>query len=72
MSEMKEILAVIRPEKGREAMRAALEAGAQGVTQHRVLGRGKQAGLRYASAAGNGTVVMGYLPKRLVSCVVAA
>jgi nitrogen regulatory protein PII 2 len=71
MSELKEVLAVIRPEKGRETMRAAIEAGAQGVTQHRVLGRGRQAGLRYASAAGDGkAVVMSYLPKRLVSCVV--
>jgi nitrogen regulatory protein PII 2 len=71
--EMKEILAVIRPEKWRDTQRAAMEAGAQGITQHRVLGRGRQAGLKYASATGTGeSVVMSYLPKRLVSCVVPA
>jgi nitrogen regulatory protein PII 2 len=65
---VKEIIAVIRPEKWRDTQRAALAAGASGITQHRALGRGKQAGLRYAS--GTNTVVMGYLPKRVVSCVV--
>ncbi len=73
MAGLKEILAIIRPEKWRDSQRAVMSAGAQGVTQHRVLGRGRQAGLKYASAAGDGkNVVMSYLPKRLVSCIVPA
>lgn len=73
--QMTEILAVIRPEKWRDTQRAVMAAGAQGVTQHRALGRGKQAGLKYAGAEVDGVrtaVVMGYLPKRVVSCVVPA
>lgn len=69
MDELKEVIAVIRPEKWRDTQRAAMEAGAKGVTQHRVLGRGRQAGLKYAGQNGTG-VVMSYLPKRLVSCIV--
>ena len=72
METMKELVAVIRPEKWRETHRAAIEAGATGITQHRALGRGRQAGLRYAAANGGQPVVMGYLPKRLVSCIVTA
>lgn len=71
METMKEILAVIRPEKWRETHRAVIAAGATGVTQHRALGRGRQAGLRYAGTGGQ-PIVMGYLPKRMVSCVVPA
>jgi nitrogen regulatory protein PII 2 len=66
---IKEIVAVIRPEKWRDTQRAAMDAGAQGITQHRVLGRGRQSGLKYAGAQGGAS--MNYLPKRLVSCMVA-
>ena len=48
---------------------ALLAAGVEDVTQHRVLGRGKQRGLRYLRRA-NGEGDMNYLPKRMVVCVV--
>lgn len=73
--QMKEILAIIRPEKWRDTQKAMMAAGAQGLTQHRALGRGKQAGLKYAGAEVDGVrtaVVMGYLPKRVVTCFVQA
>jgi nitrogen regulatory protein PII 2 len=71
---LKEIIAVIRPEKGRATQEAILAAGAAGVSQHRALGRGRQSGLRYLSQGRteNGFITMGYLPKRVLSCVVAA
>ena len=68
---LKEIIAIIRPEKWRATQQAVVAAGALGVSQNRVLGRGRQAGLRYPGVE-NGTVVMGYLPKRMLNCVVPA
>jgi nitrogen regulatory protein PII 2 len=70
---MKEVMAVIRPEKWRDTQRAVMEAGAQGVTQFRVLGRGRQLGLRYTGTTPEtGGILMSYLPKRLVTCIVEA
>lgn len=69
--ELKEVIAIIRPEKWRVTQQAAFSAGAEGASQHRVLGRGRQAGLRYLKA-NQDVVAMGYLPKRYVSFVVAA
>lgn len=68
---MKEIILIIRPEKWRDTQRAAMEAGAQGITQHRALGRGRQSGLFYAGGEGR-TAVMDYLPKRMVTCIIDA
>src|SRR5262245_27440061 len=69
---MKEVVAVIRNEKW-QATRLAIEAvGVEEMVQRRVLGRGRQRGLRYlrrASDAGEGG--MPFLPKRMVTCVVA-
>ena len=66
---MKEVTAFIRPEKWSITYQALIVAGVQDVSQHRVLGRGKQSGLRYlrrtADEAGGG---MPYLPKRMVVC----
>lgn len=68
---MKEVIAIIRPERW-PATREALEAlDLDGLTHHRVVGRGRQRGLRYlrrASDAGEGD--MPYLPKRLLRCLV--
>ena len=66
---LKEITAFIRPEKWSMTYAALLAAGVEDVTQHRVLGRGKQRGLRYLRRA-NGEGDMAYLPKRMVVCVV--
>ena len=66
---MKEITAFIRPEKWSMTYAALLAAGVQDVTQHRVLGRGRQRGLRYLRR-GAGEGEMTYLPKRMVVCVV--
>jgi nitrogen regulatory protein PII len=67
---LKEVTAFIRPEKWSVTYAALLAAGVEDVTQHRVLGRGKQRGLRYLRrGAGEGD--MAYLPKRMVVCVVA-
>ena len=69
--EFKEVIAIIRPEKWRVTQQAVFSAGVQGASQNRVLGRGRQAGLRYLKANREG-VSMGYLPKRQVSFVVPA
>ena len=66
---MKEITAFIRPEKWSLTYAALLAAGVEDVVQHRVLGRGKQRGLRYLRRA-NGEGDMAYLPKRKVVCIV--
>ena len=63
---MKEIIAIIRPEKWRETVSALSALGIEAVTHHRVLGRGGQAGLRYLSHT-KGPSTIRYLPKRLLS-----
>ena len=69
---MKEVIAIIRNEKW-QATREAIETlGVEEMLYCRVLGRGRQRGLRYlrrASDAGEGE--MPYLPKRMVVCLVA-
>ena len=68
---MKEIIAVIRPEKW-EATKKALEALDVHETVHvRVLGRGHQRGLRYLRRPTNGEYEgMEFLPKRMVTWLV--
>ena len=73
MSDMKEIIAVIRPEQWQATQKGIYEAGGTGLTQKRVLGRGQQAGLRYMSMINfDGATTVRYLPKRMVRCVVEA
>ncbi len=68
---MKEIIAVIRPERWKQTRQAIFEGGGTGVTQQRALGRGQQSGLKYLSMLSvDGPETVGYLPKRIVSCVV--
>ena len=69
--ELKEVIAIIRPEKWRATQQAVFSSGVQGASQHRVLGRGRQAGLRYLKP-NRELVAMGYLPKRYISFVVPA
>lgn len=69
---MKQVIAIIRGEKW-QATRDALHAvGVEEMFHHRVLGRGRQRGLRYlrrASESGDGEML--FLPKRMVVCLVA-
>jgi nitrogen regulatory protein PII 2 len=70
---LKEVIAVIRPERWRSTQSSIYLAGGMGVTQKRVLGRGRQAGLSYMSMVKfDGAARLGYLPKRIVRCVVEA
>ena len=81
---MKEVIAIIRPERWHQTSvrvqglclpapqsGAARQAGLSALTHHRVLGRGRERGLRYLprqhAALGVG---VRYLPKRLISWVV--
>ncbi|MPZ49599.1 MAG: nitrogen fixation protein NifHD [Dehalococcoidia bacterium] len=69
---MKEVTAILRPEKWAATREAIQAIGVEELIQHRVIGRGKQRGLRYlrrATDAGEGD--MPYLPKRMVVCLVA-
>jgi nitrogen regulatory protein PII len=71
--EMKEIVAVIRPERWKKTRQAIFDSGGTGITQQRALGRGQQSGLKYLSMLSTDEPqVVGYLPKRIVTCVVQA
>jgi nitrogen regulatory protein PII 2 len=71
--ELLEIVAVIRAERWKQTRQSIFEAGGAGVTQVRVLGRGQQSGLKYLSMLStDAPQTVGYLPKRMVSCAVAA
>ncbi len=68
---MKEVIAIIRPERLYQTKIRLQRLRLSALTHHRVLGRGRERGLRYlprqqaASDAG-----VRYLPKRLISWVV--
>jgi nitrogen regulatory protein PII 2 len=75
---MKEVIAIIRPEKW-QPTREALEAlGVLELAHYRVLGRGRQRGLRYLRRVTRGrdspgtmaAVSVQFLPKRLVSWLI--
>jgi nitrogen regulatory protein PII 2 len=65
---MKEVIAIIRPEKWQATMDAISELDADQICQYRVSGRGKQRGLRYLRPiTGEEVGVMPFLPKRMAS-----
>ncbi len=69
---MNEVIAIIRPDRW-QATQSRLEGlGPPECTQHRVLGRGRERGLRYLSRQGaaEGTGVR-FFPKRMLSWIVA-
>ena len=68
---MKEVIAVIRPERHHETKQRVQRLRLPAFTQHRVLGRGHARGLRYLprQGAAPGTGVR-YLPKRMMSWIV--
>jgi nitrogen regulatory protein PII 2 len=68
---MKEVIAIIRPEAWKATMDAVAEAGLDHVFQFRVMGRGKQRGLRYLRPhSGPELGTMPFLPKRMASWMV--
>ncbi len=68
---MKEVIAIIRPEKWEATREAANALGIQEAVQRRVLGRGRQRGLRYLRPlAGGEEGGMQFLPKRMVEWIV--
>ncbi len=66
---MKEVMAIIRPEKWRATAETLRALRIEDVIQRRVLGRGRQAGLRYLSNTKEPGRIR-YLPKRMLSFVV--
>lgn len=71
---MKEIVAILRPGKDRETKEALGRIGVLTCTSRRVFGRGRQRGLKLTSEPGvdgpSKTVVMRYLPKKMLFVVV--
>ena len=68
---MKEVIAVIRPEKWQETIDAAQAMGLTECSHVRVMGRGKQRGLRYMRPVnGSDDGVMQFLPKRMLTWLV--
>ncbi len=68
---MKEVIAVIRPEKWKSSVDAAHSVGASTYTHQRVMGRGRQRGLRYMRPVnGRDDGVMQFLPKRMLTWAV--
>lgn len=63
---MKEVVAIIRPEKWDLTRKAAFALGVEEISQRRVLGRGRQKGLRYLRP-GAEQGGMQFLPKRMVT-----
>ncbi len=70
---MKEVLAIIRPQKWTETKRRLHALGLPACVQQRVLGRGRERGLQYLPRRGaEAGIGVRYLPKRMVSWVVEA
>ena len=68
---MKEVIAIIRPEKLQETLEAAHAMGLTDCLHLRVMGRGKQRGLRYMRPVnGSEDGVMQFLPKRMLTWLV--
>lgn len=67
----KEVVAVIRPQRWNETRRRVEQLQLQAFTQQRVLGRGRERGLRYLPRRGAVSETgVRYLPKRMVSWIV--
>lgn len=67
----KEIIAVIRPERWNETKRRVEQLHLHAFTQQRVLGRGRERGLRYLPRKGAALeTAVRHLPKRMVSWIV--
>ena len=70
-SRFKEVIAVIRPEQWQKTIDAAQAIGLHECSHVRVMGRGKQRGLRYMRPVNDSDDgVMQFLPKRMLSWLV--
>ena len=67
---VKEIIAIIRPERWAETRQKLAEIGIMASTQHRVYGRGRQTGLRYLKQGAKDMPGVSYIPKRMVHIIV--
>ena len=68
---MKEIIAIIRSDKWQATREAADVVGAEEIMHRRVLGRGRQRGLRYLRPLSGGEEGgMQYLPKRMAEWLI--
>ena len=68
---MKEVIAMIRPEKWLATVDAAINVGAESYIHNRVMGRGRQRGLRYMRPVnGQDDGVMQFLPKRMLTWLI--
>lgn len=66
---MKEIIAIIRPQKWAATKAKLEEIGVMAFTEHRVFGRGRQNGLRYLKPGSIELSGITYIPKRMVHIV---
>lgn len=71
MAHLKEVIAIIRPERWPQTKAQLQRVPLPAFTQQRVLGRGRERGLRYLprTGAAHGMGVR-YLPKRMISWIV--
>lgn len=67
---MKEIIAIIRPNRWQKTKAKLFEEGFTPFTVHRVYGRGRQKGLQYLSKSGEMKEGIRFLPKRMVTLFV--
>ena len=68
---MKEIVAIIRPDKYLSTLEAVMKLGATDCLEQRVLGRGRQGGLRYLRPGSNPVQeTIDFLPKRMLTWLV--
>lgn len=68
---LKELIAIIRPGRAKLTKQKLAEKGFVAYTEERVLGRGKQKGVRYGSEGGpHGKEGISFLPKRTLTLFV--
>ena len=68
---MKEIVAIIRPDKYLSTLEAVMKLGATDCLEQRVLGRGRQGGLRYLRPGSNPVQeTIDFLPKRMLTWLI--
>ncbi|MBI2907810.1 MAG: P-II family nitrogen regulator [Chloroflexi bacterium] len=69
---MKEIIAIIRPEKHLPTIEAVMELGIEEIVDQRVLGRGREGGLRYLRPVPGqqSEEIVQFLPKRMLTWLI--
>ena len=70
---LKEVIAVIRPQRWQATKQRLQRLGVPAYTHQRVVGRGRERGLRYLPRSGAAAqTAVRYLPKRMISWIVEA